>query len=689
MKLIVRKRGMILPLVIVLVSLMMTLGVAFMRTTVQSKNIFQVFYRDDIARLIAQSVIDEWRAGFQARLRTNPALRAMLAEPDKTDIPISVTIGELPATAALMERLAGGNCTIDALAQLRDVDDTLVENFGGKAKRSAYQGEYQATLALSVTVTLRSGGQSRSSIFVQEFDLKRLCMRSAPGERAGKGYTSTAANDYVLFVRDCLGEFDQFNGKCMNNNDRFLLISHAEPARRGKIFLGCARPSDAARADKFVYLNIDERMKDLMPDNPPALEIPWDEVKQSGLMPKFTAEIDKIVDEMKKAAEGKIDVYPERIKATIAVEYKPLPGKGNVLQILWARIVGLFNHFFNKNSNTRDGNKDEALGLLGDQNADITMCDRIEGNVRQRFWQTASFKLDLTEICDNAEVREKIRQMCAEQGEIDLKYFTPEEIAQMQTSATDEKAPEVYKLVQRYQELRNTLLMSMPNGMYPLKRKPSYEERNSPGKDPSPPFEGRTGPVDFVDFLPYVSFLTRAQRFATSESLYASPFYDEERNVLRLNGVFMIEDKDGGLVVKKGLKYEGSGVLLSYGNIVVEGEFRKNSADAGPCVLYTYDGMIRANAVEQGRIEASLIALNFRYDPASPVAARSGVDFSGRRADVLGNLVVDRLNIDTMARNETNRIEYDSSALSGDTRFEVTLGGRLRAMRMIYNYAAE
>ena len=60
----VRKRGMILPLVIVLVSLMMTLGIAFMRSAVQSKNIFQVFYRDDIARLIAQSVIDEWRAGF-------------------------------------------------------------------------------------------------------------------------------------------------------------------------------------------------------------------------------------------------------------------------------------------------------------------------------------------------------------------------------------------------------------------------------------------------------------------------------------------------------------------------------------------------------------------------------------------------------------------------------------------------
>ncbi|HOT27623.1 MAG TPA: hypothetical protein PLU72_05510 [Candidatus Ozemobacteraceae bacterium] len=680
---------MILPLVIVLVSLMMTLGIAFMRSAVQSKNIFQVFYRDDIARLIAQSVIDEWRAGFQSRLRTNPALRAMLADPGKPDTRLPITLQELPATAALIDRLVGGNCTIDALAQLRDVDDALIENFGGRSKRSAFQGEYQATLALSVTVTLRSGAQSRSSVFVEEFDLKRLCMRSAPAERAGRGYTSTAANDYVLFVRDSLGEFDQFNGKCMNNNDRTLLITHADPGRRGKIFLGCARPSDAARAEKFVYLNIDERMKDLIPDNPPPLTIPWDEVKQSGLMPKFTAEIDKIVDEMKQAAEGKLDVHPERIKVTISVEYKPLPGKGNVLQILWTRIVELFNHFFNKNANTRDGNKDEALGLLGEQNGDIAMCDRIEGNVRQRFWQTATFKLDLTEICDNAEVREKIRQMCAEQGEIDLKYFTPEEIAQMQTMATDEKAPEVYNLVQRYQELNKTLLMSMPNGMYPLKRKPAYEERNSPGKDPSPPFEGRTGPVDFVDFLPYVSFLTRSQRFATSDSLYASPFYDERRNVLRLNGVFMIEDKDGGLVIKKGLKYEGTGVLLSYGNIVVEGEFRKNAADAGPCVLYTYDGVIRANAVEQGRIEASLIALNFRYDPASPMATRSGVDFSGRRADVLGNLVVDRINIDTMARNETNRIEYDSSALSGETRFEVTLGGRLRAMRMVYNNAAE
>lgn len=680
---------MILPLVIVLVSLMMTLGIAFMRSTVQSKNIFQVFYRDDIARLIAQSVIDEWRGGFQSRLRTNPALRLMLANPGKPDNRVPITLQELPATAALIDRLVGGNGTIDALAQLRDVDDTLIENFGGKSKRSAYQGEYQATLALSVTVTLRSGGRSRSSVFVEEFDLKRLCMRSTPAERAGKGYTSTAANDYVLFVRDCLGEFDQFNGKCMNNNDRTLLIMHADPGRRGKIFLGCARPSDAARADKFVYLNIDDRMKDLIPDSPPPLEISWNELKQADMMPKFTAEIERIIDEAREKAEGQIELYPERIRTTISVEYKPLPGKGNVLQTLWARVVELFNHFFSKKSNTRDGNKDEAMGLLGEQNGDIAMCDRIEGNVRQRFWQTATFKLDLTNICDNAQVQEEIRKKCAGNTDIDLKYYTPEEIAQMQASVGNETAVEVYKVVQKYQDQNKTLLMSMPNGMYPLKRKPAYEERNSPGKDPNPPFEGRTGPADFVDFLPYVSFLTRSQRFATSDSLYASPFYDEKRNVLKLNGVFMIEDKDGGLVIRNGLKYDGSGVLLSYGNIVVEGEFRKNSADSGPCVLYTYDGIIRANAVEQGRIEASLIALNFRYDPASPMATRSGVDFSDRRADVLGNLVVDRINIDTMARNETNRIEYDSAALSGETRFEVTLGGRLRAMRMVYNNAAE
>lgn len=693
MKLSGKRRGMILPLVIVLVSLMMTLGVAFMRSTVQSKNIFQVFYRDDMARLIAQSVIDEWRAGFQDRLRTNPGLQTMIADPAHAGSPLSVSLQELPATTALIARLVGTNCTIDGLVQLRDVDDSLIETIAGTAKRSAYRGEYQATLGLSVSVTLRSANQSRTSVFVEEFDLKRVCMRSNPSERSGKGYTSTSTNDYVLFVRDCLGEFDQFNGKCMNNNDRTLLISHADPARRGKIFLGCARPADAARAEKFVYLNVDERMQGLIPSPPPPLEIPWETLKQPDMMPKFTAEIEKIIEDARKEAEkkmgGSVEMYPERIKTTICVDYKPMPGKGNVLQTLWARVVELFNHFFTKKSNTRDGNKDGALNLMGEQNTDIAICNLVEGNVRQRFWQTATFKLDLTAITDDADAQEKIRQSSAGKTDIDLKYFTPEEIVQMQTSGSDEKAVEVYKVVQHYQEQDKTLLMSMPNDMFPLKPGASYGDRNGTGKDPSPPLEGRTGPVDFVGFMPFAAFLTRSQRFPTSDELYASSFYDPKRNVLKLNGVFMIADDVGGLVIKKGMKYEGTGVLLSYGNIVVEGEFRKNTPEAGPCALFTYTGMIRANAVEQGRIEASLIALNYRYNPAGQVAPRSGVDFSGRRADILGNLVVDRINIDTMARNETNRIEYDSPALHGGTKFEVTLGGRLRSMRMVYNSAGE
>ncbi len=673
---------------IVLVSLMMTLGIAFMSSTVQSKNIFQVFFRDDMARLIAQSAIDEWRAGFSERLRTSARLQELIAEPAKPGAPLPVTIAELPATAALMARLAGGNGSIDCLVQLRDVDDELIENFDGKTKRSAFKGEYQATLIMSVAVTLRSGSQSRSSMFVEEFDLKRLCMRSRSSERTGKGYTSTSTNDYVLYIRDCLGEFDQFNGRCMNNNDRLLLISHADPARRGKIFLGCARPSDAARDQKYVYLNVDERMQGLIPAPPPPLEIPWATLKQSDMMPKFTAEIEKILNEAREKAKGKVELNSDRIKTTISVEYKPMPGKGNVLQTLWARVVALFNHFFDKKSNTRDGNKEEAVKLMGDQNTDIAMCNLIEGNVRQRFWQTATFKLDLTQICDDAQVQDEIRKQCADKMDIDLKYFTPEEVTQMQSAGGNENAAEIYKVVQHYQERDKTLLMSMPNDMYPLKPGASYGDRNGSGKDPDPPFQGRTGAVDYVGFMPYSAFLTRSYRFPTSEDLYASPFYDAKRNVLKLNGVFMIADEAAGLVIRKGLQYEGTGVLLSYGNITIEGEFRKKTADAGPCVLFTYDGLIRANAVEQGRVEASLIALNYQYDPSSPSTPRSYVDFSGRRADVLGNIVVDRINIDTMPRNETNRIEYDSSALQGSTRFEVTLGGRLRSMRMVYNDAS-
>ncbi|MBF0499069.1 MAG: hypothetical protein HQM09_02955 [Candidatus Riflebacteria bacterium] len=202
-------------------------------------------------------------------------------------------------------------------------------------------------------------------------------------------------------------------------------------------------------------------------------------------------------------------------------------------------------------------------------------------------------------------------------------------------------------------------------------------------KLPDPPLIGKTGPVGFDRFLPFSTQLLRSFTFKDSKELFHSPFYDG--SVLKLDGIFFIEDSVNGLVIPKGLKYEGKGILISYGDIKIEGSFKKKSSSDGPCVLYTWVGKIFANAVEQGRIEASLVALKYNYAPTNPDNTKSAVDFSQRKAEVLGNLLADRLNLESMSSNQTNSITYDNESFQGDELYTVTLGGRLRKMEAIFS----
>ncbi len=60
-----RHRGFILPVAMLLISILMILGWMFLSTTMHSKNISSVFYRDDLARLVAESAATEFRTIFR------------------------------------------------------------------------------------------------------------------------------------------------------------------------------------------------------------------------------------------------------------------------------------------------------------------------------------------------------------------------------------------------------------------------------------------------------------------------------------------------------------------------------------------------------------------------------------------------------------------------------------------------
>jgi hypothetical protein len=687
------RHGVILPFVIVLITILTTLGTWYLFSTVQSKNVFTVFYRDDLARLIAESAISEYRATIHQRLAANPALANLIANPAAHPRGVPFSLADLPATAEMARSLLGSDrLALEGTLTMRNVDFDLIEEIGGTRKRSTFDREYQGTLRFTMKVGLGPADKRRFSTFIHEFDVKRACLRSPPSQRAGRGYTTNALNDYVLYIRDAYQEFQDINiaGKSLNNDDRTLIIDHTNSGKRGKIFLGCARENDPDRTQKFVFINVNERMDWLLPNPPPDLIIPWADLKKPELMPKFTQELEAKIEEAKRQAQGQVNFTPERVKAIIAVEYKPLVGTQGWWQTLVARIKALFDRFFRNREGTTVGNKERPIHLLGPQDNDQSMCDLIEGNVRQRFWQTATFRMDFSQITDNAQVNQAIMQQVGDRFNIDLQYYSDAELNMLWNSpSVPDSTKEIYRTVKYFENRDKTLLMSMPNDQFPFKPKPNYQtDRHSPGVFPNPPLVGRTiggSAADFTNFLPFAPFLVRSYRFASSQALYNSHFYDAEKNVLYLNGIYMIENAAEGLIIKQDLKFAGRGVLLSYGNITIEGNFTRNDpAKDGPCILYTYRGNIVANAKAPGTIEASLIALNYKFSPTGG-GGLSVVNFSGRKAQVRGNLLADRLNLGSMAAGTENTITYDSENLNGEMLYCTTFGGRLRAARMTYD----
>ena len=159
-------RGFILPFILVLVSMLLTLGSWYMYSSVNSKNVFQIFYKDDLARLLAESAVNEWRATWRKRTQTDASLRALVQSPSTGNPSLALKLSDLPLTSAMATRLVGnGKYGIIGRVSIRNVDKDLRIGPGG-TKIGAAKGEYQGTLRLSLDVSLGSAGARRTSAFI-------------------------------------------------------------------------------------------------------------------------------------------------------------------------------------------------------------------------------------------------------------------------------------------------------------------------------------------------------------------------------------------------------------------------------------------------------------------------------------------------------------------------------------------
>lgn len=448
-------------MVFFLIFVMGTFGIWFLFSTLHSKSAFDTFFRDETARIIAESALAEWRATLVPKRLKSESLKKLLLNPRSS--PVTISDSELPRTKEISDRLVGsGRWSISGLVSIRNIDDQLVETVGPVKKKGAFGNEYQGTLRVAFHVGLGSSGQTGASLshFSYEFDVKVACLRSDPAGRTNRGYTSSALNDYILYVRDGKQELEPAAAWAAGAGGT-LTIGHSDPGSKGKIFLGGAQAEEIEKTGKFIFM-------------------------ESG----------------------------ERLSSTA----------------------------------------------------------------------------------------------------------------------------------------------------------------------PSPRLIGRTGPVEFPRFLPFTTSLLRSFSFQNSKELLEGPFCDGK--VLKLNGVYFVRNS---LTIPNGLKFEGRGILISFGNIRIEGNFLKNSPEDGPCIIFTWKGNIIANTQIPGRIEASLVALRFDFDPMGSTTPRGTVNFSGRKANVLGNLLVDRLSLETMSVSQNNTIIYDSAALRGEELYSVNVGGQLNRLSVVLN----
>ena len=710
------RRGVVFPFVVVMVVIMLVLGGIFLFSTVQSKNIFQVFYRSDLARLIAESAVAEWQAFFQEHISADADLQALLANPTGRSLkPVTIKPAMIPETLDMADNLLGrGNYRLDAKITVRHCDNVLEERVGTTSKFSAFRGEYQAALLIEFHVLMTRGSDSQEATFWFEYDLKRVCLRSNPNTRGGGGYTGNSTNDYVLFLRNAYDEFDVMartsppvNGahgrlRVSSLNATDFPVTFRQRNGKGKFFFG-AVPADAPDTrEKYVFLNVAEGMEFLLPPQPQPINIPWSELEQ--FMPSLTRDLRNALSRARIP-----EAVLQQIRAQLLREYRPLVGTPAWERGLSPREQELRGNYWAKVGSVgppMQANDQLPIQLSANDLRDPTIFGAIEGNLRKRFWQTVLFKLDLSQIdlaglgLDAAQIQAFQAELRAREEKFRKGVFYLHDLdrssVRNDVERFDKATREMFRLVFHHEQQEDMPLLSQAIDLFAYA--PGQQQEKRPGAKPvQPHLFGRTRrrlTAPGSGYLPFTPFLLRSYRFPDAAALHDSFFFDPTKKCLHLNGIFLVEDRRGGCEIIDGATYAGKGVILSYGNIRVQGSFQPANPQAGPCVLYTYADNIYLNVKSPGPVRASLIALNFRFSP-NDRSSWSGIHFGGKRADVLGNVVADHLNLGSMFQqtgnpnvpgvgNTPNRIDYDDALLSGPDLYHTMLGGRLRGMHCAY-----
>ncbi len=663
-----------------LVFILMTLGWMFLSASLHSKNVSFTFFQDELIRLVAESALAESRSRLIGKMRGDPGVKEFLRTfgtengPREGKFPVLFANASLPATEAIRKELFGAiPVEFQVEPSLFDVvRDIRFTDYDGKWVERRAAGEFQGTVKFDVVIRTFLPAKTKVSRFVFEYDLKQTCLRKGQGTGPETGYPTTDSNDYSLIVRDSRREaVDSLAANLNNVQNTLFVLEPPGTARPAKILLGHSEPREFSTP---VFLNISERYSALMPPSPsgPVLTLSWQEMKQ--YLPGLTSQIEATVrDGMPDEAKDKWQQVVNSFVSHFSVVYHPIvsdPATG------WVRdapqdekttYIGFFNRFTNspRLPERHLGNSGPPISIYGDKDFDPNLI--LQGNVRQRFWQTVRWVMTSNEPRFRAQLEKDTLRV--------VECLLPEDRVKLPPPGR-----EFYDMVNALEAKTGFYLSSRPNDKFTMTKNPPLADQGFP----LPTFHDEKR-AKLEGWHPFDCYPLRSYKFPDQDTFKSSPLWDKDRKILHLLGDVQVRV---GMELPPGTRYRGQGVLLVTGPVILGGSFEPEAPADGPCILSTNNGVMSVNKNEQGRIEASLMALSFGF-PEKFFA----VDFNGKPLDLKGNLIVDRLNLMTLQKGfsnssaGSNRIVYDAERLDGKTagRLDFSyLGGRLRRMATVY-----
>ncbi len=569
-----------------------------------------------------------------------------------TEIPLELTQQQ----AATMETAA--RFTVTATARIIDFRNTDM------AGTAFYGQEGVGTIELRVVVEPRAEFKniiSSACTMTRHHDYKVVAVvAKRDNARQRESYAGSYVLDYALFVRNGQEEFTNSAGASLNPPRRRLVVSQdsTDAASFGKVCFG-------NRPGNHVYLNIDGNRMQFVPA-PHQKEFFYNPADKQvfRLLPDFYAAVKRLADPMFPELELAYDNFVmTNFAADFIMERLPAcdgdfaedDSLASIREIKDALLLGRWPRI------TDQAPPQQGAGIVIEPEKSLAQI--LEGDVRQRFLQIASFFVELAEArifagpggdTDLDSRRIDDQRLLEDFSTRKFACFNPQNFKGRQPQGVDTQ----YLHAHIYRDLRDEDLFSRLNTEFSYQLPPAAAL-------PQPIFHLKRWAGQIEDpslaAVPFAHINIWARQRLTRRQLEEFGIYNPTSRKLKLRGIIACREPVV-LGAEGDIEVEGCGILIAPG-IRIESGIRKSQTKTTICVLATRGQPIVVNT--DRRIEASLVSMG--------ILDRNGHIKASRRLDLSGALAVDQLAIDRWAPDVEHRITYDPALKRQQDLYQINI----------------